>query len=249
MKKKSVIIGLLIVLLDIVFISILIIWQTGLLLNKLDWTAQLAIWAHSPEKCEALAPTESVPAGPNDAKGTPYTVYPRDVCLSYYLHATADATTCDKMTEQKHRNLCFDYLAEVFTDPLWCDSAWSTSELLNIQCKARVTGDITLCDGIDGLGSVDEYLTQKAMCISAVAYTNRDYTQCLTITATPERTDTTRNACLLDAVCDKPELREVVCELIDYTDESWHKSKDKCLEETGFCSDLWNSRYAVPFKR
>lgn len=203
--------------------------------RKIDRAVERAVLSQDPLLCLSLVERIETPASPDDAKGAPHVSYPRDACLQAYVLVTHDITSCVLMSPPSGRSdSCYSHLAEVYSDPVWCQYLSQTPATWKVDalCRAKATLDVRECDTI-----IASLPWAKAECISAVATRTHNYTDCLAISyeGGPSSAVDRRNGCLRTAGCNLPDQREEICELITYPDFTLPEEVAYCVKEDWAC--------------
>lgn len=181
----------------------------------IDRIANQAIERRDPALCDRLEVRhEELPGPPEqDGKGAPRITYPRNVCLSLYLHASKDRGVCERLTPQDDDpaggaiEACYEFIADVHQDPTACEKIpesahrWKSLPI----CIAVAKRDVRECDVLDEMDKRLSY-SSKTDCILEVVKRTRDASSCAGITRPgygsfdPEAAAGYKNECLLQTL-------------------------------------------------
>lgn len=230
-----------VVILLAVFIGIVVYKRGNTLEHRIDARAKDAAKTGDISKCDSLSATREASnvRGGEQVSGTEY---PRDACLQNYLRATNDKSTCDKMTNADNKESCYTYLAEVYSDPSWCNKLnskdpayWKTS----VICKAIATQKIEDCSPLDDpkWNPPRFAYSPKTDCITGVVKRTHDYKDCGLINGPSYglfETGESKNVCLQYAGCELTD-RQDLCSMMQYATNTIPQIKKQCLTEKWPC--------------
>jgi|GEM_PF-2747596 hypothetical protein len=236
---KKILIALIILL--AVFIGVTVYKRGDTLEHRIDTRAEDAAKTGDITKCDSL-PTIKETSYDRGGEQVSGTEYPRDTCLQNYLRATNDKGTCDKMTNAGNKEYCYNYLAEVYSDPSWCNKLdskspayWKTS----VICKAIATLKIEDCSPLDDpqLNPPRFAYSPKTDCITEIVKRTHNYKNCGLINGPSYglfETSESKNECLKYAGCELTD-RQDLCSMMQYPTNTIPQIKKQCLTEKWSC--------------
>lgn len=223
------------------FIGFTIYKRGATLEKKIDSQADIAAKTGDITKCDTL-PANKETTYDRDGEQMARTEYPRDACLQEYLRATNDKITCDTMTDASTKEYCYNYLAEVYSDPGWCGKLDTKSPAYwkdSVLCKAIATLNIEDCAPLDTpeLNPPRFSYSPKADCITEVVKRTHNYKDCGLINGPGYglfETGESKNECLRYAGC-KLTDRQDLCSMMYYAKNTIPQIKKQCLTEKWSC--------------